>query len=107
MDGCVVDVDAGVCKMRTRITAKQNDEAMVDLALESDCPYVLRMSWKFKPVNPYTEIEASMRESDVYGWASEELPHAACPVPCAIIKAVEVASDMGVKRDVAIRFADE
>ncbi len=106
MNGCVVNVDAGVCKMKTRITAKQNDDAMVDLSVESDCPYILRMSWKFKPVNPYTEIEAPIKETDIYGWATEELPHAACPVPCALIKAVEVASDMGIKRDVSITFEE-
>ncbi len=45
-----------------------------------------------------------MLETDIYKWASETLPHAACPVPCAMIKAVEVASDMGVKRDVEIKI---
>ena len=60
------------------------------------------MSWRFKPVNPYTEIESPICESDIYKWANDVLPHAACPVPCALIKAVEVASDMGIKRDVSI-----
>ncbi len=104
MPVCVVNVDSGVCKMKTKIVAEQDDTMMVNLKLESDCPYVLRMSWKFQPVNPYTELEAPMNETDVYGWASEELPHAACPVPCGIIKAIEVASDMGVKRNASIEI---
>ncbi len=57
-----------------------------------------------EPVNPYTEIESPICESDIYRWATDVLPHAACPVPCALIKAVEVVSDMGVKRDVSIQI---
>ena len=99
---CWVNVDAGVCKMKTRIHAVQQDDMMVKVEIESDCHHVLKMSWRIQPVNPYTEIESKICETDVYRWANEVLPHAACPVPCSIIKAVEVASDMGVKRDVSI-----
>ena len=101
---CTVTCDAGVCKLKTIIHAIQQDDDMVKLAIESDCHNILKMSWRVQPVNPYTELEAPMLETDIYKWASETLPHAACPVPCAMIKAVEVASDMGVKRDVEIKI---
>ena len=99
---CTVTVDAGVCKMKTVIHAVQGDDMMVTLDVKSDCHNVLKMSWQFKPVNPYTEVEAAMFETDVYRWANEVLPHAACPVPCGLIKAVEAASELGIKRDVSI-----
>ncbi len=99
---CTVTVDAGVCKMKTRIHATQQEDMMVRIDIESDCHHILKMSWRIKPINPYTEIESKIFETDVYGWANEVLPHAACPVPCSIIKAVEVASNMGIKRDVSI-----
>lgn len=103
-DECTVRVDAGVCKMVTIIHAKQNDMGMVELSIESDCPNVLKMSWIIEPVSPYEEVEAAMNETTVYKWASERLPHAACPVPCGIIKAVEVAGDLGLKRNVTIEI---
>lgn len=99
---CTVTVDAGVCKMRTRIHAVQQDDLMIRLDIESDCPNVLKMSWRMKPINPYTEVESKICESEVYKWANEVLPHAACPVPCGMIKAVEVAGDLGIKRDATI-----
>ncbi len=101
---CTVTCDAGVCKMVTVIHAVQQDDATVKLDIESDCHNILKMSWRVKPVNPYTELEAPIFETDIYKWASEVLPHAACPVPCAMIKAIEVASDMGIKRDVSIKI---
>ncbi len=102
VDECTVTVDAGVCKMVTRIHAKMNDMGMVEIDIKSDCPNVLRMSWIVEPLCPYTEVEVPMLESTVYKWASDRLPHAACPVPCGIIKAVEVAGDLGLKREVRI-----
>ena len=100
---CTVTVDAGVCKMKTVIHAVQQDDMMIRLDIESDCHNILKMSWRIKPVNPYTEVESKICESDIYRWANEVLPHAACPVPCGMIKAIEVAGDLGIKRDVIIK----
>lgn len=104
-DECKVTVDAGVCKMKTVITATNNpDTGMVDIEIQSDCPNVLKMSWSIKPICPYTEVEGVMCETDVYKLASESIPHAACPVPCGMVKAVEVAGGLGLKRDVTIKI---
>ena len=99
---CTVTVDAGVCKMRTVIRAVQQDDMMIKVSISSDCHHVLKMSWGIDTVNPYTEVESKIAESEIYQKANGILPHAACPVPCAIIKAIEVAGDLGVKRDVSI-----
>jgi len=104
-DECKVTIDAGVCKMITVVTAKANpDTGMVDIDIQSDCPNILRMSWSVKPVCPYTEVEGEMNSTDVYKLASESIPHAACPVPCGMIKAIEVAGGLGLKRDVCIKI---
>lgn len=103
-DECKVTVDAGVCRMRTVITAKANpDTGMVELDIQSDCPNVLKMSWSVKPICPYTEVEGDMSLTEVYKMASGAIPHTACPVPCGMIKAVEVAGGLGLKRDVIIK----
>ena len=41
---CMVCVDAGVCKMKTLIIAKENDMGMVEIEIKSDCPNILKMS---------------------------------------------------------------
>ena len=38
MTDCRVCVDAGVCKMRTLITAKDNGMGLIELDIKSDCP---------------------------------------------------------------------
>lgn len=108
MTDCKICVDAGVCKMKTIITAKANDMGMVELDIKSDCPDVLKMSWGLEPISPYAEVESEFYKSEIYKLAQNApLPHTACPVPSAMIKAIEVAGDLGLKRDVTIRFIDD
>jgi len=90
--------------MKTIITAESNDIGEVDYQIESDCPFILKMSWSIKPLNPFDVIEVPFKDNPVYLHASEHLEHAACPVPCAIVKAIEVASEMGLKRDIKINI---
>lgn len=104
MGECKVTVDAGVCKRITVIKAKMDDEGYVKVDIESDCPDVLRMSWGIEPVFPFTVIESPMNETQIYQLASQELTHTACPVPAGILKAIEVAGDLGIKRDAYIKI---
>ena len=55
---CMVCVDAGVCKMKTLIIAKENDMGMVEIEIKSDCPNILKMSWRLEPMSPYAEAPA-------------------------------------------------
>ena len=58
-------------------------------------------------MSPYAEVEAPFDKSFVYKLAAEAIPHTACPVPAGIIKALEVAGDLGLKRDSSIRFLED
>ena len=59
---CMVCVDAGVCKMKTLIIAKENDMGMVEIEIKSDCPNILKMSWRLEPMSPYAEVETQTRQ---------------------------------------------
>ncbi len=107
MTDCRVCVDAGVCKMKTLITAKDNGMGLIEIEIKSDCPNILKMSWKLEPMSPYAEVEAPFDKSSVYKLAANAIPHTACPVPAGIVKALEVAGDLGLKRDSVIRFVED
>ena len=100
---CRLVVDAGVCKKRTLVTAEE-DMGMVRVDIKSECPNVLKLSWGLQPVSAFSEVEARISESEIYRLAEETIPHAACPVMAGIIKAIEVAGGLGLKRDCAIHF---
>lgn len=104
MSECNIDVQPGVCRLKTIIKATTNDEWKVIFEIESDCPNVCKLAAKLGPLDPMKNINVKFSESDVYRAADETLPHTACPVPCALVKAIEVASDLGIKRDVIIEI---
>lgn len=101
---CSVRVHAGTCGMVTRISAKSDEMGFVTLDVESDCHHILKMSWGLEPMLPFGEVESPMCDTAIYKLATDNLPHAACPVPCAMMKALEVAGDMGIPRDSEITF---
>ena len=102
-DECTVKVFAGVCGKTTTVHAKMNEDMNVDITVESDCPMVAKTP--VPQVVPWTEISCPMNESVVYKWASENIAHTACPVPCCIIKAVEASSGMALKKNFTIEMS--
>lgn len=100
---CRMRVDAGACRMSTVVTAEMDEGMAIRITIESDCPNIERVKDRLGPVDPFSEISNGFGDSAVYGWA-RELPHVACPVPCAIVKCVEVEGGLGVKRDVSMGF---
>ena len=107
MGACKVEVEPGPCKMTTVIVAKPSDDMMsVIFEVQSTCKFVQKMAAAIPSINPYDELNRNFSESEIYKAAAGNLSHLACPVPCAFIKAMEVASEMGLKRDVTLKIED-
>ena len=98
-----VEVLAGVCGMQTLIEAQLLDDGQtVRIAVESPCDGVVKLVEQLGDVDAYREITFRREGPRVLKLAPECLPHPACPVPSAIVKAVEVAAGLALPRDVTI-----
>jgi hypothetical protein len=104
MGECNIDVQPGVCKLKTKIKAVMNEDMRVVFEVESDCPNIMKLAKALDSVDPMQNLFVKISESDVYRKADEVIPHTACPLPCAFMKAIEVAADMGLKQDVIIEI---
>lgn len=104
MSECKITIDAGACRRITTIHAVGDDMGMVTITLDTDCEYLQKMASHIEPITSYLEVEAPISTTVTYKLATEHLPHAACPVPCGMIKAIEVAGDMGIKKDVSMKI---
>ncbi|HKM13507.1 MAG TPA: hypothetical protein VJY42_01075 [Candidatus Methanomethylophilaceae archaeon] len=104
MSECKVTINAGACKRKTIVNAVGDDMGVVTITLDTDCEYLQKMALHLEPITSYMEVEAPICTTVTYKLANEHLPHAACPVPCGIIKAIEVAGDLGLKRDVSMKI---
>ncbi|MGI5964269.1 MAG: DUF6951 family protein [Candidatus Methanomethylophilaceae archaeon] len=104
MGECNIRVLPGVCKLDTTIKATVTDDWKVVFQVESDCPSVMKLAEALGEMDPMKNLDTKIGETEVYLKANDTIAHTACPVPCAMIKAIEVASDMGLKRDVVIEI---
>ena len=105
MSDVKVTVDPGVCKLGTVISAKMSDDMMhVDFQVESSCPHISKMAQEVKSVDYMDIMSKNMLENPFYQAAAKCCPHVACPVPCAFNKALEVAADLGLKRNVEFKI---
>jgi hypothetical protein len=102
-----VEVFSGVCGYSTAIEAVRNDNRHVKLRIESNCEAVQDLAAALREVDPFQEISFRGEGPLTLQLAQQILPHAACPVPAGIIKAVEVAGGLALPVDAFIRIAKD
>ncbi len=102
-----VEVLAGVCGHAVVIEAVKLDGAHVRVTVDSACeqvmamnPDLVRLQWRGKGHTVFKR----MTESVVYQSAARHIRHAPCPIPAAILKAIEVEVGLALARDVTITF---
>ncbi len=103
----VVRVNHGACGFVSRITAVKEGRRRVRIQIESECESVKDLNVLFEETGPLSirEFMSVGADGNRVSQASEEnLPHSACPLQVAIIKAAEVELGMNVPADVTIEF---
>lgn len=103
-----VEVYAGVCGHSAIIDVTKVDDAHVQVVVTSECdqitamnPDLTRVQWKGKG----HEVFKRMTESAVYHSAARHIRHTACPIPTAILKAIEVEVGIALPKDITITFS--
>ncbi len=102
-----VEVIAGVCGFRTRIVARADALYNVTLEIESDCAHIRKLAEGLADLSALEELMRPIHQTTVYQLAGSCRTHAACPVPSAILKAIEVAAGMALPADVQMRIRQE
>ncbi len=98
-----VVVNSGACGYAVTISAEKNANGKISISLETDCDMVKKMQADIAQLDK-TAAFVRFESNPVYRSASKHLKHAACSVPSGILKALEVAADLNVPKDVTIAF---
>jgi len=101
-----VTVTAGACGFTSVIRADKAPQRSVDIAIESGCAMVQKLAAEITKLGRHDALTA-IPNNPVYLAAGRHLKHAACPVPAAVLKALEVEAGMNVKKDATIVFDKE
>jgi hypothetical protein len=99
----VVTVDSGVCRFKSRIVGSPGGTT-VHLRIESDCPCVQELAEELKSVEPFGALKMPYSSNPIYLRSGKVLNHSTCPVPMAILKCIEAAAGLALKRSVKMEF---
>lgn len=99
-----VIVNSGACGFSTKITVEKNKDGKMTVVLETDCEMVRKMQEDIAALDRFTPL-SGFQNNPVYISAGRHLKHVACPVPSAILKALEVEAGLNVAKDVTITFS--
>jgi hypothetical protein len=102
-----VEVEPGNCGMLAVITAESEDGQTVRLSVDTKCPHVAAAMGEIEEVDGFVEPTLPPGESVIYSELATRCRHSACPVPSAVIKAVEVEAGLALPQDVTIRITKE
>ena len=96
-----VVVDPGICGLRSTIAAESEDGQSCTVRIESECEAIQALAMEVMGLDGYEAAFKPFVENPVYLAAGRHYKHAACPVPSAIVKAVEVACNLALPKDVS------
>jgi hypothetical protein len=101
-----VVVNSGACGFTVTVKAEKGKERTISLSLDTACEMVQGMLGDIATVDRMVTL-IGFRDNPVYQSAAKHLKHVACPVPSAILKAIETEAGMNVPKDARIEFIRE
>ena len=99
-----VDVDPGACGFGCVVRARSINKRSVSVEIEnSECKQIQTLNKHLDQLS-LRELFMPLTENPVYEAAQASGCHTSCAIPCAVVKAVEVAMGMAVARQVRFDF---
>jgi hypothetical protein len=96
-------ITSGICGFTTRVKAEEDGDYRCLISIETDCPNMELLRAELRAVSALRELSWKGEGPLVYELARRHLPHASCPVPSGVIKAVEVACKLALPADAVIK----
>lgn len=98
-----VVVNPGACGLKCTVEVKKEGNGRFRVALGSDCEMVRKLGEELGGLEMMDAFK-NVLDNPVYRKGSACLRHVSCPVPCAVLKALEVEAGLAVPKEVSIRF---
>jgi hypothetical protein len=101
-----VKVDPGICGFPATIKVERASKDLVKVHIACGCDQVKRFGERVADLE-WKRAFGPMCTTEVYKAASETLKHVTCPIPMALLKAVEAEIGAALPRDVTVRFIED
>lgn len=97
-------VFAGACGFTTVVKVTKISKMKVKIKIISACQDIRKLNDELAEVDCSKGIFGNMVDSYIYKVASAKLKDSDCPVPCAIIKTIQVELGGAIPKDVVIKI---
>ena len=98
-----VKVEPGACGFVTVVRVRKKDKTTYTVTFESDCEMVQKLAKELPELN-FNDAFKRMTDNPVFVKGAACLRHAACPVPCGVLKALEVEAGLSVRKNAGVSF---
>ena len=96
-------VHPGICGFDSFLEARAT-ESVVKLQIQSECEDVKKLARVISEVSLQKVMNTKGFPNKIYEEAARCTRHLSCPIPCAIMKAIEVELGLALKKNVEIKF---
>ncbi|MDP2278961.1 MAG: hypothetical protein Q8K51_12120 [Nitrospirota bacterium] len=96
-------VNSGICGFSVTVIAGKREGKEIHISLDTECEMVKKMAEDISSLDMMAAF-TGFANNPVYKSAARHLKHAACPVPSAILKAVEVEAGLCIPKGVKMSF---
>jgi hypothetical protein len=97
-------VNPGICGLITEIEVEAADGMNAEFKIETQCEHIKKLAEAVPSVNGYEEVFKKYGQGAIAKASAVHCSHAACPVPTAMLKGVEVVCSLALPKDVEIKF---
>jgi hypothetical protein len=97
-------VDCGACGFQAAIEIERAGRATVHIRISSHCEALQRWAASIATIDWRKPLGAGAGTGDFWQSAFRQLTHPSCPVPMAVLKAIEVEIGATLPVDVHLRF---
>ena len=99
-----VKVFSGACGFTSVVVVEKLEKLKVNVRIISACKDIRAMNQDLVELDCSKGVFVRILNSRIYQLADQYLKHTDCPVPCAIIKAIQIELDAMVPKDVYMKF---
>ncbi len=98
-------IQPGACDLAAVVAVEKKDRRTFLVGIRSECEMLEKLGAEIAHL---TLAEAFRRivDNPVYQKASSILKHPSCPVPCGVLKALEVEAGLAVAKEVRMAFME-
>jgi hypothetical protein len=97
-------VEAGACGFTAILQVEEIEGHTLRVVITSDCEQLSAMNPDLASLQWRQGVFCRMDESLIYHIASRRISHTACPIPSAILKAIEVEVGLAPPKNVIMEF---